>query len=86
MRDPGPDDEVDDRYLLLEVADDGAGMDDETQDRIFEPYFTTNPRGTGLGLATVHGVVRQLGGLVHVTSEVGLGTTFTVALPREPRP
>lgn len=84
VRDVGPDDEVDDRYLLLEVADDGVGMDEETQDRIFEPYFTTKPHGTGLGLATVYGIIRRLGGLVHVTSAPGQGTTFTVALPRKP--
>jgi signal transduction histidine kinase len=82
VRDPRPDDGIDPSYVLLEVADDGAGMDDATQSRIFEPYFTTKPQGTGLGLATVYGIVQRLGGLVHVTSEPGHGTTFTVALPR----
>jgi signal transduction histidine kinase len=82
VREPGPGDEVDADHVILEVADDGAGMDDATQSRIFEPYFTTKPQGTGLGLATVYGIIRRLGGLVHVASQIGKGTTFTVALPR----
>jgi signal transduction histidine kinase len=69
-------------HVLLEVADDGDGMDDATQNRIFEPYFTTKAHGTGLGLSTVYGIVRRLGGRLHVASEPGKGTTFTVALPR----
>ncbi len=82
VRDPGPADNVDSHHVVLEVVDDGAGMDEATQSRIFEPYFTTKPQGTGLGLATVYGILRRLGGLVHVASRVGDGTTFTVALPR----
>ena len=86
VRDPGPRDEIDAEHVLIEVADDGAGMDDATQSRIFEPYFTTKPHGTGLGLATVYGIIRRLGGLVHVASAPGKGTTFTVALPRAKEP
>jgi two-component system, cell cycle sensor histidine kinase and response regulator CckA len=71
------------RYAVLKVSDNGTGMPKQVLDRVFEPFFTTKPKGegTGLGLATVYGIITQAGGHVRIYSELGLGTSVTALLP-----
>jgi two-component system, cell cycle sensor histidine kinase and response regulator CckA len=77
---PGP-------HVCLRVSDTGTGMPPETAQRAFDPFFTTKPpgQGTGLGLATVYGIIQQAGGRAQIYSELGIGTTFTVLLPATER-
>jgi CheY-like chemotaxis protein/two-component sensor histidine kinase len=72
---------ADGNYLQLEVSDTGLGMSSEMQARVFDPFFTTKSAGRGLGLAVVQGIVRGLQGSIHLTSELGKGTTFRIVLP-----
>jgi CheY-like chemotaxis protein len=70
-------------WLRISIADTGAGIPEDIRDMIFDPFFTTKEvgRGTGMGLAAVHGIVSKLGGVIHVSSDVGSGTQFDVFLP-----
>jgi PAS domain S-box-containing protein len=73
-------------YVQLDVSDTGRGMSRETQQKVFDPFFTTKSAGHGLGLAIVQGIVRGLGGAIHLTSQPGAGTTFQIFLPSADTP
>ena len=72
------------KYVKITVADNGPGIEDNHLGRIFDPYFTTKPSGTGLGLATVHSIVSRHGGHLLVDSRPGEGSIFSIYLPARP--
>jgi two-component system cell cycle sensor histidine kinase/response regulator CckA len=72
-------------YAMIEISDNGSGMDEQTQAKVFDPFYTTKSEGTGLGLATVYGIVSQTGGYIALDSEPNIGTTFKVYLPTTER-
>jgi two-component system, cell cycle sensor histidine kinase and response regulator CckA len=76
------------RYAVVKVSDTGTGIPKDVLERVFEPFFSTKPKGqgTGLGLATVHGIISQAGGTVRIYSEPGMGTVFTILLPVTAQP
>jgi two-component system, cell cycle sensor histidine kinase and response regulator CckA len=81
---PRPDERMPPGRVVLEVSDTGSGMDASTQAHVFEPYFTTKPEGSGLGLSIVYGIVKRAGGAIDVASAPGVGSTFRVMLLRDP--